>query len=152
MDVKSGYIVSDPEENPAKEAVSFTALITIHDYPGQIHAGFIPLINCKSTRIACKFKRLVSKINRRNGKILEEDPQYIKKGEVAIVEMVPQKPIVVESFAEFASLGIFNINLEKHNIGFGIIKDVQFKEKEADLENIEEFKSPKEKRKEEMII
>ena len=44
-------------------------------------------------------------MDRRSGKKLEDNPRKIKSGDAAIVKLIPTKPMVVESFSEFAPLG-----------------------------------------------
>ena len=52
-----------------------------------------------------QFDELQQKIDRRTGKLIEEDPPLVKSGDAAMVKLVPQKPLVVETFAEYAPLG-----------------------------------------------
>ena len=81
----------------------------ILNHPGEIHAGYTPVLDCHTAHIACKFKELESKIDRRSGKKLEDSPKFVKSGDSALVEMVPSKPMVVESFADFPPLGLLYI-------------------------------------------
>jgi len=48
-------------------------------------------------------------MDKRTGQVTEEFPKAIKSGDAAIVLMVPSKPMVVESFNEFAPLGRFAV-------------------------------------------
>ncbi|KAB1252889.1 putative elongation factor 1-alpha-like 3 [Camelus dromedarius] len=50
------------------------------------------------SHIACKFAELKEKIDHHSGKKLENGPKFLKSGEAAIIDMVPGKPICVESF------------------------------------------------------
>ena len=45
-------------------------------------------------------------MDRRNGKELEAFPKSIKSGDAAIVEMVPMRPMCVETFTTCPPLGI----------------------------------------------
>lgn len=63
------------------------------------------MLDCHTAHIACKFHELREKIDRRSGKKLEDNPKFLKSGDAAIVEMVPQKPMCVESFSDYAPLG-----------------------------------------------
>lgn len=47
-----------------------------------------------------KFTSLLKKIDRRSGKVLEENPTHLKNGDAALVELTTIKPTVVETFAE----------------------------------------------------
>lgn len=77
----------------------------ILNHPGQISAGYSPVIDCHTAHIACKFAELKEKIDRRSGKKLEDNPKSLKSGDAAIVEMIPGKPMCVESFSQYPPLG-----------------------------------------------
>lgn len=48
-------------------------------------------------------------MDRRSGKVMEEEPKFIKKNECAIIVIEPSKKVVVENFKEFPPLGRFAI-------------------------------------------
>jgi len=110
------------------------------NHPGQIHAGYSPVLDCHTAHIACKFDTLIQKIDKRSAKVLEESPQFVKSNEAAIVKMVPQKPMVVEAFSEFPPLGRFAIRDMQRTVAVGIIKEVTKKE-------VENVKNPKKEKK-----
>ena len=97
-DLKRGYVASDAKNDPAKEAQSFMAQVIVINHPGQISNGYCPVLDCHTAHIACKFEEIESKIERRTGKVIEEKPKFIKNGEAAMIQLTPQKPMVVESF------------------------------------------------------
>lgn len=89
----------------------------ILNHPGQISAGYAPVIDCHTAHIACKFAELKEKIDRRSGKKLEENPKFLKSGDAAIVDMIPGKPMCVESFSDYPPLGEFwSVGLFQANI------------------------------------
>lgn len=81
----------------------------ILNHPGQISAGYAPVLDCHTAHIACKFAELKEKIDRRSGKKLEDNPKFLKSGDAAIVDMIPGKPMCVESFSEYPPLGKFTV-------------------------------------------
>lgn len=81
--------------------------VIILNHPGQISAGYAPVLDCHTAHIACKFAELKEKIDRRSGKKLEDNPKSLKSGDAAIVDMIPGKPMCVESFSEYPPLGRF---------------------------------------------
>lgn len=85
--------------------------VIILNHPGQISAGYAPVLDCHTAHIACKFAELKEKIDRRSGKKLEDNPKFLKSGDAAIVDMVPGKPMCVESFSEYPPLGKFTFLL-----------------------------------------
>lgn len=94
-DIRRGNVASDSKNDPAKEAASFNAQVIVLNHPGQISAGYAPVLDCHTAHIACKFSELVQKIDRRTGKALEEAPKSVKSGDACIVKLVPSKPMCV---------------------------------------------------------
>jgi elongation factor 1-alpha len=68
---------------------------------------------------------LISKIDRRNGKVIEEAPKFVKSGECAIVKLIPTKPMCVEKFADYPALGRFAVRDMRQTVAVGVIKDVE---------------------------
>ena len=77
-DLKRGFVTSDSKNDPAKEAESFLAQVIVLNHPGQIQAGYSPVLDCHTAHIACKFSELVTKIDRRTAKEIEAGPKSIK--------------------------------------------------------------------------
>ncbi|MBZ3884450.1 Elongation factor 1-alpha 1 [Sciurus carolinensis] len=96
-DVRHGNVAGDSKNDPPIEAADFTAQVIILNHPGQISPGCAPVLDCHTAHIACKFAELKEKIDRRSGKKLEDGPKFLKSGDTAIVDMVPGKPMCVES-------------------------------------------------------
>ena len=69
-DIKRGYVASDTKNDPAKEVEEFHAQVIILNHPGQIEAGYTPVLDCHTAHIACRFNEITSKIDRRSGKEL----------------------------------------------------------------------------------
>merc|ERR1712228_829755 len=106
-DIKRGMVTSDSKQDPAKEAKTFLAQVIVLNHPGEIHAGYQPVLDCHTAHVACKFAELRQKIDRRSGKVLEEEPKMVKTGDAAMVNLIPSKPMCVESFADYQPLGRF---------------------------------------------
>jgi elongation factor 1-alpha len=123
-DVKRGMVCSDSKNDPAKEAGDFTAQVIILNHPGQIHAGYSPVLDCHTAHIACKFAELLKKVDRRSGKELEDAPKAVKSGDAAIVRLIPQKPMTVETFSEYPPLGRFAVRDMRQTVAVGVIKCV----------------------------
>jgi elongation factor 1-alpha len=90
-DIRRGNVASDSKNDPAKEAASFNAQVIVLNHPGQIAAGYAPVLDCHTAHIACKFAELLEKIDRRTGKIMEQSPKSVKSGDACIVKLVPSK-------------------------------------------------------------
>lgn len=124
-EIRRGNVASDSKNDPAKEAASFTAQVIILNHPGQIQAGYAPVLDCHTAHIACKFAELIEKIDRRTGKTLEASPKFVKSGDACIAKLVPSKPMCVESYNEYPPLGRFAVRDMRQTVAVGVIKSVE---------------------------
>jgi len=123
-DIRRGSVASDSKNDPAKEASSFTAQVIVMNHPGQIAAGYTPVLDCHTAHIACKFAELKEKIDRRSGKKIEDNPKALKSGDAGIIELHPTKPMCVEAFTEYPPLGRFAVRDMRQTVAVGVIKSV----------------------------
>jgi len=124
-DIRRGNVCSDSKNDPAQEAASFNAQVIVLNHPGQIGAGYTPVLDCHTAHIACKFSELIEKIDRRTGKVMEASPKFVKSGDACIVKLVSQKPICVESYSDYPPLGRFAVRDMRQTVAVGVIKSVE---------------------------
>jgi sulfate adenylyltransferase subunit 1 (EFTu-like GTPase family) len=124
-DIRRGNVASDSKNDPAKEAASFNAQVIVLNHPGQIGAGYAPVLDCHTAHIACKFAELIEKIDRRTGKVMEASPKFVKSGDACITKLVPSKPMCVESYNEYPPLGRFAVRDMRQTVAVGVIKSVE---------------------------
>ena len=122
-DLKRGFVCSDSKNDPACETEMFVAQTIVMNHPGQIANGYAPVLDCHTAHIACKFSKIRNKIDKRDGKVLEEEPPFIKSGDAAMIELIPQKKMVVETFAAYPPLGRFAVRDMKQTVAVGVIKE-----------------------------
>merc|ERR1719354_1060237 len=72
-EIKRGMVASDSKNDPPKGVENFLAQVIILNHPGQICAGYSPVLDCHTAHIACKFSELKEKIDRRSGKKMEDN-------------------------------------------------------------------------------
>jgi len=132
-EIKRGMVTSDSKNDPAKESKSFKAQVIVLNHPGEIRAGYQPVLDCHTAHVACKFAELEQKIDRRSGKVLEENPKMVKSGDAAIINLIPSKPMCVEAFADYQPLGRFAVRDMRQTVAVGIIKSVEKTEKEGKM-------------------
>merc|ERR1712149_28255 len=123
-EIKRGNVAGNSKQDPPKAANNFTAQVIVLNHPGQVGAGYAPVLDCHTAHIACKFAELKEKIDRRTGKSTEEAPKFIKSGDSAIVKMIPSKPMCVEAFTDYPPLGRFAVRDMRQTVAVGVIKSV----------------------------
>jgi len=130
-DIKRGNVASDSKNKPATGVADFTAQVIVLNHPGQVSNGYSPVLDCHTAHIACKFKEIKEKVDRRTGKTTEQNPKFIKSGDAAIVTLVPSKPMCVEAFSEFPPLGRFAVRDMRQTVAVGVIKATTPKEEKG---------------------
>jgi elongation factor 1-alpha len=123
-DLRRGYVASDANDNPASGVKSFEAQIIVMNHPGKITNGYCPVVDCHTAHVACRFANIKEKNDRRSGKVVEANPEFIEMGDAALVEMEPSRPLCVETFAEFPPLGRFAIRDMRQTVAVGVIKSI----------------------------
>ncbi|XP_020733749.2 elongation factor 1-alpha, oocyte form-like [Odocoileus virginianus] len=124
-DIRRGNVAGDSKNDPPMETGSFVAQVIVLNHPGQIQAGYSPVLDCHTAHISCKFAELREKIDRCSGKKLEDNPKALKSGDAAIVQMVPGKAMCVETFSEYPPLGRFAMRDMRQTVAVGVIKTVE---------------------------
>jgi len=123
-DIKRGFVCSDSKNDPAQGAKTFSAQVIIMSHPGQIVNGYTPVFDCHTCHIATKFEKIDTKIDRRSGKTIEENPAFVKSGDACMVTCAPTKPMVVETFTNYPPLGRFAVRDMRQTVAVGVIKEV----------------------------
>jgi len=127
-ELRRGFVCSDSKRDPAQGTESFNAQVIVLNHPGQISAGYSPVLDCHTAHVACRFDEITEKMDRRSGKTLEANPKFIKSGDAAMVTLKPSKPMTVEAYSEFPPLGRFAVRDMRQTVAVGVIKTVVKKE------------------------
>lgn len=128
-EIRRGNVCGDSKNDPPKAAASFNATVIVLNHPGQISAGYSPVLDCHTAHIACRFDELLEKNDRRSGKKLEDHPKFLKSGDAALVKFVPSKPLCVEAFTDYPPLGRFAVRDMRQTVAVGVIKSVDKSDK-----------------------
>jgi len=130
-DIRRGMVAGDSKTDPPLGVASFEAQVIVLDHPNRIMAGYTPVLDCHTAHIACKFNALLTLMDKRTGKKVEDNPKFLKSGQAGIVEMMPSKPLCVESYAEYPPLGRFAVRDMRKTVAVGVIKSVLRQLKDA---------------------
>jgi len=77
--------------------------------------------------VACTFEELQKKLDPRTGQTKEENPDFLKTGDAAIVKVRPTRPMVIEPAKEFPQLGRFAIRDMGQTVAAGMVVSVEKK-------------------------
>mmetsp|Transcript_27003 Transcript_27003/g.55540 ORF Transcript_27003/g.55540 Transcript_27003/m.55540 type:complete len:444 (-) Transcript_27003:296-1627(-) len=129
-DIKRGFVASNSKDDPAVGCANFTAQVIIMNHPGQIQNGYAPVLDCHTAHVACKFKEISEKMDRRSGKVTEMAPKFVKNGDACIAILEPTKPMCVEAFTDYPPLGRFAVRDMRQTVAVGVIKAVDKTQKD----------------------
>jgi translation elongation factor EF-1 alpha len=125
-DIRRGDVAGHPT-NPPTVAASFTAQIVVLNHPSVIAPGYTPVFHAHTAQIACTITEILKTIDPRNGTTKEEHPSHIQTGDVAIVKVVPTKPMVIEKVSEFPPMARFAVRDMGQTVAAGQCIDVEKK-------------------------
>ncbi|HEC95234.1 MAG TPA: translation elongation factor EF-1 subunit alpha [Thermoplasmatales archaeon] len=123
-DIRRGD-VAGPADNPPTVAKSFTARIMVLNHPSVITKGYTPVFHCHTAQVACRFEELLKKFDPRTGEVKEENPEFRKTGDAALVKIVPTRPMVIEPVNDFPQLGRFAIRDMGQTVAAGVCVEVE---------------------------
>ena len=107
-DVARGDVVG-PQSDIPPIAQEFKAQIVVMKHPSVVTQGYTPVIHVHTDQVACQFVKLDKKINPATGEVVEEEPDFLKNGEAAIVTLKPLQPMSIETQDDNPKLSRFSI-------------------------------------------
>jgi len=122
-DIARGDVVGKAD-NPPTVATEFTAQIVVLNHPTVITVGYTPVFHIHTAQVACQFTELVKKINPATGETLQEKPDFLKNGDVAVVKIKPMQPIVIEKQKDIPKLAKFAIRDSGATVAAGMCVDL----------------------------
>ncbi len=110
-DIKRGDVLGRVDNPPSVITPNdtFRAQIAVLDHPTAVTAGYTPVFHCYTAQVACTFEKLVAKLDKKTGGVAEENPDYLKPGDSALVEIRPTKPMVLEEYKDIPEMGRFAV-------------------------------------------
>jgi len=117
-DVKKGD-VAGTADNPPTVVENFEAQVIVLNHPNVISEGYTPVFHVNTAQVSCTFTDLKKTMNPKTGETIDEDPDYIKQGQAAVVEITPQQDLVIEENDEIPQLARFAIRDMGQTVGAG---------------------------------
>ncbi len=114
-------------DNPPTVADEFTAQIVVLQHPSAITAGYTPVFHCHTAQVASTITEISKKLDPKTGATIEENPDYIKAGDAAIIKVKPTRPLVIERVKEIPHLGRFAIRDMGQTVAAGVVMEIKEK-------------------------
>ncbi len=123
-DIRRGDVCGHPDKPPVV-AEEFTAQIVVLQHPSAIAAGYTPVIHCHTAQVAATITAILKKLDPKTGQVAQENPDFIKAGDAAIVTIKPTKPLCIEKVKDIPQLGRFAIRDMGMTIAAGMVQDIK---------------------------
>ncbi len=122
-DIARGDVIG-PVENYPTVASEFTAQIVVLNHPTVITVGYTPVFHIHTAQVACQVVAIQKKLNPATGEVLQENPDFIKNGDAAIVTIKPIQPLCIEKQKEIPQLARFAIRDSGATVAAGMCIDL----------------------------
>ena len=126
-DAAKGDVLGHEKDVPTI-AQEFTAQIVVLNHPSVITVGYTPVFHIHTAQIACQITQIVKKLNPATGEVLEENPDFIKNGDAAIVKIRPVQPLCIEPQKEIPQMSRFAIRDSGSTVAAGMCIELVKKE------------------------
>jgi elongation factor 1-alpha len=126
-DIRRGDVCGAAGSRPSV-AKTFTAQIAVLQHPSVIAVGYTPVFHLHTAQVACTFEEIQKKLDPKTGQVKEENPDFIRTGDIAIVKIRPTRPLCIEKVKEFPQLGRFAIRDMGTTVAAGMCLDIELKE------------------------
>jgi len=122
-DVARGDVIGHPD-TPPTVATEFTAQVVVLNHPSVITVGYTPVFHIHTAQIACRVEAIEKKLNPATGEVLQENPDFIKNGDAAILRIKPVQPLVIEKKSDIPQMANFAIRDSGATVAAGMCIDL----------------------------
>lgn len=122
--VHRGAVVCHPDF-PVPLAHSFEARVVVLDVPIPVVKGQAVTVHAHAARDSAHVSGLVSLIDGKSGDVIRERPRCLLKGQTAVIEVSPARPMPLESYADYRSLGRVALRDGGRTLAVGIVTAVR---------------------------
>jgi elongation factor 1-alpha len=125
-DIARGDVIGHADKAPTV-AEEFTARIVVLDHPTVITVGYTPVFHIHTAQVACTIIAIPKKLNPASGQVEQENPDFIKKGDAAIVVVKPVQAICIEKSDVIPEMSRFAIRDSGVTVAAGMVIDIKAK-------------------------
>ncbi len=126
-DIVRGDVIGHTD-TPPTVATEFTAQIIVMNHPSVLTVGYTPVFHIHTAQVACQIMAIEKKLNPATGETLEENPDFIKNGDAAIIKVKPVQPLVIEKQSEIPQISRFAVRDSGTTVAAGMCIDIVKKE------------------------
>jgi len=126
-DIARGDVLGHSDNVPTI-ATEFTAQMVVLNHPTVITVGYTPVFHIHTAQVACQVTKIVKKLDPATGQTKEENPDFIKNGDAAIVTFKPVAPLVIERQKDIPQMARFAIRDSGTTVAAGMCIDLVKKE------------------------
>lgn len=123
QDVTRGDVMA-LASNPPTIVEEFTAQIAVINHPTVIAKGYTPVLHVLTSQVPAQFIELLRKLDPKTGQVSQENPDFLKNGDVAIVKIKPMKPLVIEKQSVNPHMARFAVRDAGATVAAGICIDL----------------------------
>ncbi|MBI3034436.1 translation elongation factor EF-1 subunit alpha [Candidatus Woesearchaeota archaeon] len=127
QDITRGDVIGHTDNVPTV-ATEFTAQIAILNHPTVVTVGYTPVFHIHTAQVACQITAIPKKINPTTGEVLQENPDFLKNGDIAVVTVKPTSPLVIERQKDIPQMARFAVRDSGTTVAAGMCIELVKKE------------------------
>ncbi|KAJ8310479.1 hypothetical protein KUTeg_012344 [Tegillarca granosa] len=120
-DIKKGDVCGEIYKDPPQKVDNFTAQIFVLNRSQPFKKGYTPIIHCHTAMVACKVTDIRERTDRRTGYPAEHAPSVLSSGQMGVVDFEATKPLSVDTFFEYPSMGRIVIRETTGTVAVGVV-------------------------------
>ncbi len=121
--IRRGDVAGHPKAPPTV-VKEFTARIAVLQHPTALTAGYTPVFHAHTAQVACTISEITQKLDPKSGEVIQEKPEFVKKGDMATIKVTPTKPMVLEKAGDLPQLSRFAVRDMGMTIAAGVCIDL----------------------------
>ncbi len=121
--IRRGDVAGHPK-SPPTVVKEFTARIAVLQHPTAVTAGYTPVFHAHTAQVACTISEIIQKLDPKSGEVIQEKPEFVKKGDMATIKVTPTKPMVLEKAGDLPQLSRFAVRDMGMTIAAGVCIDL----------------------------
>jgi elongation factor 1-alpha len=122
-DIARGDVLGKSDNVPTV-ASEFTAQMVVLNHPTVVTVGYTPVFHIHTAQVACQITAIEKKLNPATGEVLQENPDFIKNGDAAIVKIKPMQPLCIEKQKDIPQMSRFAVRDSGSTVAAGMCIDL----------------------------